>query len=232
LYFQFKSLYTVARIYPVKSSLTFESEISVADILPVDTEVVTIRELRAIMQDPIFVEKLGHVGLRPEQALMTYSTLNVTSTGQVQRVDFIDGLLRLRRQDLGLDTAGAKSLMRRLLFQAAQLTKDAAQCNVCFSNAVSKLCGVNIIERNEKDEDIASLGDEESEALERMQAMEQENEMLRNEVSQIRRKLAEKRAVLGVAPDWRPRREPAEGEDDDDESEEILSITSASPGWD
>jgi len=229
LHFKYQSRYSAAPVFPVASPVAFDTEILVEHILPTDREVLTIRVLRELMQDPGFVKRLAAIGLRPEQALMTFSTLNVLCTGRVRVVDFIDGILRLRRQDLGLDTAGAKSVMRRLLVQVSQLASDATTCNMCFSNAVHRLRGVSVLEHEDHESDL-SMVDAPEDLIEQIRAMACENESIKLKVSRMRRFVAAKKAALGI--DGKLGFGRLVDDVDDDASSQAGSITSANLGWD
>merc|ERR1719323_1780523 len=103
-----------------------------------------MRELTYLMQDPVLIRRLHNVGIRPDQALMVYQELDVFSTGNVFANDFIEGLLRLRRPELGIDVAGAKSLMRRLMLEVTQLARDSIACQRTFSRVTERIRMVNI----------------------------------------------------------------------------------------
>lgn len=224
LFFQFNIGYSKAQVFPLKPSAPWAHELFLADITPVETDTLSVRELRCLMQDPIFSRKLEKINLRPEQVYMTYATMNVNCIGKVKVPDFIDGLMRLRRSDLGLDTAAAKSLMRRLMTQVADLSREAVTCHMCFSSAVQKLRGVNILDHNDTDD--TYVIDEEMLLEERQHTMAKENRIFRAKVDRLSLFVQKKKAkwnncnLLGFEREF----------DDNDSSQP--SITSASPGWD
>jgi len=200
-------------------------EVSLEDLEPVDPEVLTLRDLYVLTQDAKLARRLQRVQLRPDQIVMVFQSLNVTASGRVKVTDFVDGLLRMRRPELGLDAAGAKSLMRRLMVEVERLSKDTAACCGCFTGVVQQLRGANVINMSKDPAEAwsASLESSEEARASRHAQLEEENLQLRIKVSRLQRHVEEKRGALAA-------RTGASAEDENvSEAETQLS---GCAGWD
>jgi len=111
----------------------------IEDIAPVDRTKITIRELNFLLQDQAFRRSLMTLDLRPDQALMVYQKINLTGTEQVKVNDFMNSIVRIKRAVKGVDVAGAKSLMRRLVLEVEGVATNCTRCNECFKNVTEKL---------------------------------------------------------------------------------------------
>merc|ERR1711956_85693 len=89
---------------------------------------------------------LAKVNLTPAQALIVFQTLNAMLLGSIKVTDYVDALMRMRQPALGFDTVGAKSFMRRLVMESADISKDAESCSLCFSEVVSMLRRVSFVD--------------------------------------------------------------------------------------
>jgi len=231
LHFRFGGNYRTVEIYPRKPrrvDLQGLEEVSLLEVEPVDTEVLGLRELSFLVQDPPLIRQLQQLNLRPEQMLMAYQILNATASGKVKIASFIEGLLRTRRQEVGLDTAGAKSHMRRLVMQVTKLGQDSALCRDCFQNMVQKLRCVQVMD-NVDDE--AGQMDPDATARLRERELIMENQKLKIQCDRLRAFINARKEALQINGNQGCGHRRDKDKNDDDAAS-VVSITSASPGWD
>lgn len=140
LKFRYGLIFSDLVVIPEKPfGVQFPAKQKLEDLEPLEHGSVTVRELNFLLEDPDFVDKIGSIGLRADQALIVYHKLTAMGTGAVKEDDFIEALLRMKRPVQGVDIATAKSCMRRLLAEILQLNKDVSRCKTCFQTVTEKL---------------------------------------------------------------------------------------------
>jgi len=232
LRFRFGGNYSVAPLsIDCPPGLEEKIDVDLSQLYAVDPEVVGLRELQFLLEDNALLHRLASINITPVQALMVYQALNVTGTGTVKLSDFIDGLLRARRPEMGIDAAGAKTFMRRLLTEQERLAKDASDCNACFAQVVARLRSVNVIQPEELR---LGTGLGEEYVLEKEENYVSTIERLRMRNTKLHGLLRNRRralkvagpSVFGVENDMEAVTDPLNS------ARTCRSITSARPGWD
>jgi len=157
LRFRFGGNFSTVPVFAERPSLLKEKlDMNVTEATPVDPDRIGVREMLCLLRDRKLMSTLAKVNLTPAQALIVFQTLNVMLLGSIKVTDYVDALLKMRRPTLGFDTAGAKSFMRRLVMEQADIARDADNCNMCFSEVVSMLRRVNIVENDVADDGLES----------------------------------------------------------------------------
>lgn len=125
--------------------------LSVLDKTGQDTETINFTELQAVLQDTRLNQALDRVHIRPEHVMMVYGQLNIRGEDRLKISDLLQGLLRLKRQTIGVDVARSKSVMRRFIMEMKSLRQQAEGTTKCFMEVVQGLQDV-LLYPPEKDE--------------------------------------------------------------------------------
>jgi len=123
-----------------------------ANLVPLNRDLMTLRELIFLLSYHELKPILNKVEMHSDQLLTVFNSLDSTATGSVRVDDFIDGFLRLRCPEEGIDVAGAKSMMRRLIMEIHQLGTNAVDSGACFGQVVQAMRGVDFVDVADPDD--------------------------------------------------------------------------------
>jgi len=192
----------------------------------VDRHFIGVRELCVMMLSKEIGPILKKIDLMPTEAMCVFQNLNSVALGRVKVTDFIEGLIRMKQPEIGIDIAGAKSLMRRFILEIKQLCTDCTNASTCFSSTICRLRHVKVVDPTEfpdfEQDDAADEGKIKKKkevscaALERM--YERELICLRIKIDNLREHVRERQRLVGCPGG--------------DEAIETQSVTSAAEGWD
>jgi len=242
--FRFGGNYTVVEISVIDNPPNLDDaaeEIDFKQLLLTDRDHISMREVLQVLRSTSIRAKMNLVDLTEHNLVTCFQSLDVTATGIVRVNDLIDGLLRLRIPQLGVDVAGSKSNTRRLITEVWQLEKDALDSATCFSDVVQSLRGVEMVD--EAEPETINTGQsrtcsrettESSFVAEVEQTLQKEIHYTSLKVKNMRRLLAMRREHRVRVP-WGQLHDVVELLDMEMREDTFASgqtITSADPGWD
>jgi len=213
------------------------------ELVPVGRDCLTIREVLQVLRSNTMRSTMKTIGMTGDNIMSVFQKLDVTATGIVRVNDLVDGLMRLRVQQLGVDVAGSKSNIRRLLTEVGQLERDSIDSASCCNQVVQSLRGVEIVD----EVDLATITSCQSRASSRESTassfVAEIEQKLHKDITHLDQKIKNMQMILKKHRHqfkrWvghRPREQLHDMADLENGRENtalsVQTITSAAPGWD